>query len=101
MLLVALAPLFLVVAVLVKLTSPGPVFFRQTRVGLNKRQFSIYKFRTMVANAEQLQDQLLVDERNVRARIQDQERSADHPIGQNPAQNQPRRTSAAVQRLEG
>ena len=44
---------------LVKLTSPGPVFFRQIRVGLNKRQFSIYKFRTMVANAEQLQDQLL------------------------------------------
>jgi lipopolysaccharide/colanic/teichoic acid biosynthesis glycosyltransferase len=48
-----------VVAVLVKLTSPGPIFFRQVRVGLNKRQFSIYKFRTMVANAEQLQDQLL------------------------------------------
>jgi lipopolysaccharide/colanic/teichoic acid biosynthesis glycosyltransferase len=48
-----------VVAILVKLTSPGPVFFRQLRVGLNKRQFSIYKFRTMVANAEQLQDQLL------------------------------------------
>jgi lipopolysaccharide/colanic/teichoic acid biosynthesis glycosyltransferase len=35
------------------------VFFRQTRVGLNKRQFSIYKFRSMVSNAEQLQDQLL------------------------------------------
>jgi exopolysaccharide biosynthesis polyprenyl glycosylphosphotransferase len=58
-LLVFLSPLFLVVAVLVKLTSPGPIFFRQVRVGLNKRQFSIYKFRTMVANAEQLQDQLL------------------------------------------
>jgi exopolysaccharide biosynthesis polyprenyl glycosylphosphotransferase len=58
-LLVILAPLFLVVAVRVRLTSPGPVFFRQSRVGLNKRQFSIYKFRTMVANAEQLQDQLL------------------------------------------
>ena len=58
-LLVILSPLFLVVAVLVKLTSPGPVFFRQIRVGLNKRKFSIYKFRTMVANAEQLQDQLL------------------------------------------
>jgi exopolysaccharide biosynthesis polyprenyl glycosylphosphotransferase len=57
--LVFLSPLFLVVAVLVKLASPGPVFFRQIRVGLNKRQFSIYKFRTMVANAEQLQDQLL------------------------------------------
>jgi exopolysaccharide biosynthesis polyprenyl glycosylphosphotransferase len=58
-LLVILSPVFLVVAILVKLTSPGPVFFRQIRVGLNKRKFSIYKFRTMVANAEQLQDQLL------------------------------------------
>jgi exopolysaccharide biosynthesis polyprenyl glycosylphosphotransferase len=59
LLLVILAPLFLLVAALVKLTSPGPAFFRQTRIGLNKRRFNIYKFRTMVANAEQLQDQLL------------------------------------------
>jgi len=58
-LLVLLAPLLLTIGVLVRLTSPGPVFFRQTRVGLNKRQFSIFKFRTMVANAEQLQDELL------------------------------------------
>jgi exopolysaccharide biosynthesis polyprenyl glycosylphosphotransferase len=58
-LLIFLSPLLLVVAILVKLTSPGPVFFRQIRVGLNKRKFNIYKFRTMVANAEQLQDQLL------------------------------------------
>jgi exopolysaccharide biosynthesis polyprenyl glycosylphosphotransferase len=56
---IILGPLLLAVAVLIRLTSPGPVLFRQTRVGLNKRQFSIYKFRTMVANAEQLQSQLL------------------------------------------
>jgi exopolysaccharide biosynthesis polyprenyl glycosylphosphotransferase len=60
LLLIVFAPLFLIVAVLVKFMSPGPVFFRQTRVGLNKRQFSIYKFRTMIANAEQVQDQLLL-----------------------------------------
>jgi exopolysaccharide biosynthesis polyprenyl glycosylphosphotransferase len=59
LLLVLLAPVFLVVAVLVKCTSPGLVLFRQTRVGLNKRQFQIYKFRTMVDNAEQIQDELL------------------------------------------
>ncbi len=58
-LLIVLAPLFLVVAVLVKCTSPGSILFRQTRVGLNKRQFRIYKFRTMIANAEQIQDKLL------------------------------------------
>jgi exopolysaccharide biosynthesis polyprenyl glycosylphosphotransferase len=58
-LLVLCAPLLFVVSALVKLTSPGPVLFRQTRVGLNKRQFSIYKFRTMIANAERIQEQLL------------------------------------------
>jgi exopolysaccharide biosynthesis polyprenyl glycosylphosphotransferase len=47
-----LSPLLLVVAILIKLTSPGPVFFLQNRVGLNKRRFSICKFRTMVADAE-------------------------------------------------
>ncbi|MGO9126861.1 MAG: sugar transferase [Terriglobales bacterium] len=51
--LVALAPLLAIVAVLIKLSSPGPVFFLQHRLGLNKRRFSIYKFRTMVADAEQ------------------------------------------------
>jgi exopolysaccharide biosynthesis polyprenyl glycosylphosphotransferase len=58
-LLILCAPLFLLIAALVKTTSPGPVFFRQIRMGLNKRQFTIYKFRTMVSDAEQLQDRLL------------------------------------------
>jgi exopolysaccharide biosynthesis polyprenyl glycosylphosphotransferase len=52
-LLMMLSPLFLVVAVLIKILSPGPVFFVQERVGLNKRRFRMYKFRTMVADAEQ------------------------------------------------
>lgn len=58
-LLILLAFVFAVVAILIKLTSQGPVFFSQTRVGLNKRQFKMYKFRTMVMNAEQMQNQLL------------------------------------------
>ena len=48
-----LSPLFLVTAVLIKLSSPGPIFFIQERVGLNKRPFRLYKYRTMVADAEQ------------------------------------------------
>jgi exopolysaccharide biosynthesis polyprenyl glycosylphosphotransferase len=56
-LLILLAPLLLVTAILIRLTSPGPVFFVQKRIGFNKRPFSIYKFRTMVIDAEQkLQD---------------------------------------------
>ena len=47
-----------VVALLVKLTSPGPVLFRQQRSGLNGRPFTLYKFRTMVSNAEQLKHEL-------------------------------------------
>ena len=53
--LVLCAPLFLVVAVLIKCTSKGPVFFKQERYGLGRRTFWIYKFRTMFENAEAAQ----------------------------------------------
>jgi exopolysaccharide biosynthesis polyprenyl glycosylphosphotransferase len=58
-LMMALAPLLILVAGFIKLTSPGPVFFMQRRVGLNKRQFTMYKFRTMVPTAESIQEKLL------------------------------------------
>jgi exopolysaccharide biosynthesis polyprenyl glycosylphosphotransferase len=57
-LLLALAPLLLVVAVLIRLTSDGPALFTQERLGLNKRRFRIFKFRTMRAGAEKQQAQL-------------------------------------------
>jgi exopolysaccharide biosynthesis polyprenyl glycosylphosphotransferase len=57
-LIVVLAPILLLVAVLIRLTTRGPVLFVQKRVGLNKRLFHIYKFRTMVADAEQRLQQL-------------------------------------------
>jgi exopolysaccharide biosynthesis polyprenyl glycosylphosphotransferase len=53
--LLLIAPVLVVIALLVKLTSRGPVLFRQERIGRNKRRFVIYKFRTMVPNAEKLQ----------------------------------------------
>jgi lipopolysaccharide/colanic/teichoic acid biosynthesis glycosyltransferase len=58
-LLAALSPLFLVVALCVKLTDGGPVFFRQKRVGLNGRVFDFYKFRSMVVDAEARKAELL------------------------------------------
>jgi exopolysaccharide biosynthesis polyprenyl glycosylphosphotransferase len=58
LLLIMLAPLFLAVALLIKATSPGPILFRQQRSGLNGRPFTIYKFRTMVTNAEQFKHEL-------------------------------------------
>jgi len=50
--LVLLAPVFMVIAILVKITSDGPVFFEQSRCGLYGRQFILYKFRTMIIDAE-------------------------------------------------
>ncbi len=55
--LVTLSPLLLVIAILIKLDSPGPVFFKQVRVGLQGRYFKVWKFRTMVVNAEQIQQE--------------------------------------------
>jgi exopolysaccharide biosynthesis polyprenyl glycosylphosphotransferase len=49
-----LSPVFVAVAVAIKLTSRGPVFFRQTRVGLHGRHFHMLKFRSMVADAEKM-----------------------------------------------
>jgi exopolysaccharide biosynthesis polyprenyl glycosylphosphotransferase len=56
--LIALLPLFLVVAILIKLDSPGPVFFVQTRVGKNRKHFNFLKFRTMIQDAEARQADL-------------------------------------------
>jgi lipopolysaccharide/colanic/teichoic acid biosynthesis glycosyltransferase len=50
--LIILAPLFFILAVLVKLETQGPIFFSQIRVGLNGREFRIYKFRSMTQKAE-------------------------------------------------
>ena len=58
-LLVLLSPLFLVVAILVKLTSEGPVFYEFRVLGKNARRFVAYKFRTMVQNADELKPSLL------------------------------------------
>ena len=56
--LLALLPLFAVVAVAIKATSPGPVIFRQERVGLRGRPFTLLKFRTMCAGADLMLDDL-------------------------------------------
>ena len=59
LLLILLSPLFALIALLIKYTSPGPILFRQQRSGLNGRPFTIFKFRTMVTNAEQFKHELL------------------------------------------
>jgi lipopolysaccharide/colanic/teichoic acid biosynthesis glycosyltransferase len=56
--LLAISPLLLVIAITIKLDSRGPVFFRQQRVGRHGDRFGMFKFRTMVPNAEELKDSL-------------------------------------------
>jgi exopolysaccharide biosynthesis polyprenyl glycosylphosphotransferase len=52
--LLVLAPFMVLIALLIRVTSPGPVIFRQVRCGLNGRQFLFYKFRSMCENAEKM-----------------------------------------------
>lgn len=54
--LIILIPILLIFAILIKLDSKGPVFFKQKRLGKNGKEFFIYKFRTMVVNAENIGD---------------------------------------------
>lgn len=61
-LLILLSPLFVVIAILIKLDSPGPAFYTQKRAGLKGRIFNLYKFRSMIEDADKLKAALL--ERN-------------------------------------
>jgi len=56
--LILLFPVFLFIAIIIKIDSPGPVFFKQERIGLRGRKFWLYKFRTMVINAEEVLEKL-------------------------------------------
>ena len=57
--LIVLLPFMALIALLIRLTSPGPAIFRQVRCGLNGRRFLFYKFRSMVRNAEDLKPDVL------------------------------------------
>jgi exopolysaccharide biosynthesis polyprenyl glycosylphosphotransferase len=58
LILVLTSPILLLIAILIKSSSPGPIFYRQYRVGLKGRHFQVWKFRTMVENAGELQQAL-------------------------------------------
>ena len=60
LMLIILSPIFLILAIIIKLDSKGPVFYRQTRVTTYGKEFKIYKFRTMVQNADKIGTQVTV-----------------------------------------
>ncbi|WP_028043640.1 sugar transferase [Candidatus Stoquefichus massiliensis] len=59
---IILSPLFIIICILIKSTSEGPIFFLQERVGIHQNVFKIIKFRTMIVNAEHIGDGLKVKE---------------------------------------
>jgi lipopolysaccharide/colanic/teichoic acid biosynthesis glycosyltransferase len=61
-----LFPFFILIIIGIKLTSPGPVFFRQTRIGKEENPFTILKFRTMVVDAEKKGPQITIGDRDPR-----------------------------------
>ncbi len=99
--LVVLSPVLLVCAWLVRRSGPGPVLFVQQRYGYNRRQFPMYKFRTMVADAEQRQASL--ESQNEAAgpvfKIRGDPRIT--PVGRVLRKTLDRRAAAALQRAEG
>jgi exopolysaccharide biosynthesis polyprenyl glycosylphosphotransferase len=59
LIILVLLPIFLLIATLIKIEDGGPIFFKQERIGLNGRRFMCYKFRSMVVNAESIQESLM------------------------------------------
>jgi Undecaprenyl-phosphate galactose phosphotransferase WbaP len=63
---IVLIPLFLLIALLVKFSSPGPVLYGHTRLGMNGRRFTAYKFRSMVSNSDEILKNLLESNPEIR-----------------------------------
>ena len=76
-LLLITAPLWIVVAIAIKLDSPGPVLFRQSRIGRGGKPFKLTKFRSMVVDAEARREALLAREPPAEL-ARPRTRSADH-----------------------
>ena len=97
-LLPVVAILMLLLALIIRLDSPGSILIAQERTGRDGRRFRMYKFRTMVRNAEELKAWTRAPQRPAPAGLQDPQRSEDHAGRHDPASDEPRRAASAVQR---
>lgn len=67
--LIAFSPIIILTAILIRIEDGGPVFFRQNRVGAGGRLFGMWKFRSMVINADKIKDHLLADNQHGKAGV--------------------------------
>lgn len=72
-------PLTLLISILIKLDSPGPIFYRQKRVGKQGKQFDMWKFRTMVQNADQILAKVLEQDEETRAEWAENQKLKNDP----------------------
>lgn len=77
--LVVFSPLYLILGILVAFASPGPIFYRQERVGRNFKRFKCIKFRTMVVNADRFLDEMLAECPEKRQEFEDNFKLKDDP----------------------
>ena len=89
------------IAIAIKLDSRGPVFFRQLRVGRARQRFHVFKFRTMVPDAEAMKDSLRRPQRGAGGAVQDRRRPARHPGRAAAAQDVAGRAAPAAERRHG
>lgn len=73
------SPLYLVLAILIAISSPGPIFYIQERVGKNHKRFGCIKFRTMVTNADEVLASIMADSPEMRAEFEDNFKLRDDP----------------------
>ncbi|MGF7399133.1 sugar transferase [Thermoanaerobacterium thermosaccharolyticum] len=62
LLITSLSPLLVLISILIKITSPGPILFKHKRLGLNGKLINVYKFRTMVVNAQEVLEKILSED---------------------------------------
>ena len=67
--LIVLSPVFLIIAIAIKIDDPGPVFFKQKRVGIHKSYFNLYKFRSMKVNTPDVPTHLLTNPEQYISRV--------------------------------
>ncbi len=67
--LILLSPIFLVIIIIIKIDDPGPAFFKQKRVGINKSYFNLYKFRSMKVNTPDVPTHLLKNPKQYISRV--------------------------------